>query len=73
MAEYIERESVKFTAKMSAYDNCVCNACHNLGKVVKLTIPNTLYFDGKKLTTKYHEYWLCMDCRKKLMRALEED
>ena len=32
--------------------------------------------DGKKLFTKYTEYWLCLNCREKLMRSLmwgEED
>lgn len=72
MGEY-ERKSVKFTAKMSTYDNCVCNACHNVGKVIKLEIPETKYFYGHNLTTKYTEFWLCMDCRKKLIQALKMD
>ena len=68
-----ERKSVKFTAKMSTYDNCVCNACHDVGKVIKLKMPETKYFDGKNLTTRYKGFWLCMDCRKKLIRALKID
>ena len=68
-----ERKSVKFTAKMSTCDNCVCNACHNVGEVIKLKMPETKYFDGKNLTTRYTEFWLCMDCRKKLIRALKMD
>ena len=72
MGEY-ERKSVKFPAKMSTCDNCVCSACHNVGEVIKLKIPETKYFDGKKLTTRYGELWLCMDCRKKLIRALKID
>ena len=68
--EKYERKSVKFPAKMSTYDNCVCNACHGVGKVIKLEIPETKYFDGNNLTTNYTELWLCMDCRKKLIQAL---
>ena len=68
-----ERKSVKFTAKMSTYDNCVCDACHNVGEVIKLKMPETKYFNGKNLTTRYTEFWLCMDCRKKLIRALKMD
>lgn len=69
--EKYERKSVNFPAKMSTYDNCVCNACHNVGKVIKLEIPETKYFDGNNLTTNYTELWLCMDCRKKLIQALK--
>ena len=63
MADRVERKTVIFRAKMSTADNCVCNACHNVGKVTKLTVPETKYFDGRKLTTHYFDFWLCMDCR----------
>ena len=44
MDERVEWKPVRFRAEMSTADNCVCNACHNVGKVVKLTIPETKYF-----------------------------
>lgn len=48
MDERVEWKPVRFRAEMSTADNCVCNACHNVGKVVKLTIPETRYW-GEKL------------------------
>ena len=66
----LERKNVRFTSVLSNADNCVCSACHNVGKVTKLTIPETKYFDGRKLTTHYFGFWLCMDCRERLIRAL---
>ena len=61
---------VNFPAEISAGNNCVCNACHHLGRVVKLKLPETLYRDGKSLTTEYADYWLCLNCREKLVHAL---
>ena len=66
----IDRKNVRFTSVLSAADNCICNACHNVGKVTKLTIPETKYFEGRKLTTHYFGFWLCMDCRERLILAL---
>lgn len=73
MADRVERKTVIFRAKMDTADNCVCNACHNVGKVTKLTIPETKYFDSRKLTTHYFDFWLCMDCRERLIRALTKE
>lgn len=67
---------VSFPSKVSEADNCICRACHHLGKVVKLALPTTLYHNAKGLSTVYKNYWLCMNCREKLMNALmwgEED
>ena len=66
-----KQNEVKFTTTVSEADNCICNACHATGHVMKLTYPETSYHDGKKLTTKYHEFWLCAPCRTKLVHALD--
>lgn len=60
---------VSFPAKISCADYCICNACHHLGRVVKLKLPETLYRNGR-LTTEYEAYWICLNCREKLMNAL---
>ena len=72
-AACVERETLIFRSKMSTVDNFVCDACHNAGQVIELTIPETKYFDGRKLTTRYFEFWLSMDCRERLIRALTKE
>ena len=62
---------VKFTGTLSTADNCLCNACHYGGYVVKLEIPETSYTNSGKLKTKYRAFWLCRKCRDKLVKALE--
>ena len=62
---------VKFQSELSTYDNCICNACHHIGHVIKLVVPETTYNNGGKLTTKYRPFWLCRRCRDKLVKALE--
>ena len=62
---------VTFKSKMSKSEYCFCTACHDTGWVMKVTLPETRYFDGNRLTTKYHEYWLCAKCRTKLTHALD--
>ena len=65
-----EKLTVKFPCDISNADNCICSACHNVGGVAKLQMPNTL-FNGKGiLKTEYSEYWLCFNCREKLMHSL---
>lgn len=63
---------VEFNTALGAYDNHICTACHNVGRVLKLKLPATLFYDGKRLATKYYEYWLCSECREKLLHALQE-
>lgn len=70
MTEYQDSIAVEFTSRASVYENCICDGCHHTGYVLKLKIPTTLYHDGKNLTTKYREYWLCRACRDKLVQAL---
>jgi hypothetical protein len=62
---------VKFISKMSKYENCSCTACHDVGRVMKVSLPTTLFHDGRNLSTKYKEYWLCCSCRSKLSNALD--
>ena len=67
----LERKNVRFTSVLSTADNCICNACHGDGQVIKLSLPETKYFNGNRLTTKRYSYWLCRSCRDKLLNALE--
>ena len=66
-----ERKESKFPSSISQYNNCVCDACFGVSQVIKLEMPITKYHNGKKLTTNYHSYWLCRECRDKLVKALE--
>lgn len=66
-----ERRTVIFQSEISAHDQCMCDACHGLGYVVKLKLPRTKFFDGSHLSTKHDTYWLCRECRDKLVKALK--
>mgnify|MGYP003288057619 CR=1 FL=1 len=66
-----ERFCVNFRAEISTADNCICNACHHIGWVIKLDLPETVYNNGGKLKTKYRPFWLCKNCRDKLVNALD--
>lgn len=65
-----DKLDVKFTATESEQSNCICTCCHATDKVLKLNIPNTMYFDGKTLSTTYYGFWLCPTCRHKLIKSL---
>lgn len=60
---------VEFRGHISDTNSCVCSGCHKTDFVLKLTVPETKYHDGKRLSTKYHEYWICDDCAGKLARC----
>lgn len=62
---------IRFRAIKSISNHCTCTCCHNVGKVVKLSIPETKYFDGQKLSTMYNEIWFCADCIKKLNKVIK--
>lgn len=62
---------VNFKTRVSKFDNCFCDACHDVAMVMKISLPKTLFHDGKTLSTKYSEYWLCAKCRTKLTHALD--
>lgn len=64
-------DDVRFPVVPSKQDNCICNACHRAGRVLKIDLPWTLYRDGKNLITRYTGYWLCEICHKKLIDAME--
>ena len=66
-----ERFCVEFRSVVGSVDNCICNACHHVGYVIKLELPETVYNNGGKLKTKYRPFWLCKNCRDKLVSALE--
>jgi len=65
-----EKLEVKFKSKLSSADNCFCTCCHDTGRVTKVRLPETKFHNGRNLTAKYQEYWLCEECRNKLMNAL---
>lgn len=66
-----EKMNVKFSAHVSEQNNCICDACHDTGTVMKLKLPYTRYHDRKKLSTKHREYWLCSGCRTKLRWVMD--
>lgn len=66
-----EFKVVEFKAVASKYADCYCGCCHATGRVVKINMPRTLYHDGRRLTTRYKELWLCDSCREKLVAALK--
>lgn len=66
-----ESLDVKFKTSMSKASNCICNACHAEGPVMKLTFPVTKFHNRKNLSAKYYQFWLCEKCRAKLSFALE--
>ena len=65
-----EKLNVSFISSISTADNCICSACHGEGKVIKLELPTTLYYNGNGLETRYKNYWVCKKCRDKLTHAL---
>lgn len=71
MAKNREPVEVDFPSKMSKADNCICNACFTDDRVIKLMLPNTCFDRNGRKRTSYDEYWLCRDCRDKLVKALE--
>ena len=67
----LEYKDVKFTAKISKHDNCCCDGCYRLGRVMKICVPETKHFDRKELRTIYSSTWLCENCLKLLKNAIE--
>lgn len=61
--------NVEFRGQLSDENNCVCSGCHKMGFVLKLTVPDTGYHDGERLSTKYRGYWICDDCVEKLAQC----
>lgn len=62
---------VEFRTHISEQNNCVCSGCRKTGTVLKLTVPETKYNDGKHLSTKYHGYWMYVDCVVKVARCFD--
>ena len=66
---------VKFKAKLSMYNNNVCDGCHKTAQVVMLRIPHTRYYANKRtgkrrLYTKYDSRYYCRECADQLESAL---
>lgn len=61
---------VTFTASTINKDNCICDCCHGTGRVIQVQIPDTKYFNGRSLSTKYSGLWICKTCADKLVEAL---
>ena len=55
----------------TATKGCACDACRNIGKVIKLRLPSTRFHDRKSLSTRHYDYWLCPACQQKLHNALD--
>lgn len=68
---YDDFKSVKVTSEIGKATNCICDFCHAMGRVIKIQIPETKFFDGYKLTTKYTSMWLCESCRDALRMAID--
>lgn len=68
-----ERLDVEFTAVRRQRNNCCCTACHGLGSVTVVRLPETSYgaISGK-LSTVYTPYWLCDSCKMQLQKVLAE-
>lgn len=67
------KADVSFAAKRGRSSHCTCYACFDIGKVTVVVFPHTYFQCGKNLYTEYKEFWLCDDCRKKLLAALREE
>lgn len=61
---------VDFPSELSRANNCICDACHDTNMVIRLKLPETKFFDGQGLSTKYTNYWLCGECGGKLLCSL---
>lgn len=63
--------NVKFIAKWSDNKYYSCSACHKIDRVLRIKFPETLFFNGYTLSTRYNQYWLCSECLGKLKKAME--
>jgi hypothetical protein len=62
----MDKLDVDFTAFKSNYDNCSCDCCHGLSKVIKLRIPETKYHEGilKERKKRMEKLKVCALCGK---------
>ena len=65
------RLDVSFEASMRKGNNCICRCCHGTGKVLEIQMPETAYFNGEPLRTRYEPFWICDSCAEKLDTALQ--
>lgn len=63
-------DSVRFAAEVSESRYGCCDGCHRCSRVIRLSLPSTLYHDRKNLSTRYYERWFCRACADKLLEAL---
>lgn len=68
----MDKCDVEFPSTVSEHSSCLCDCCHGTGKVVKLRVPGTYYYDGRYLSTRYHSLWVCRECAGKLIEALKK-
>ncbi len=66
------KADVEFVVKDGRSFHCTCSACFAVGKITVLVLPHTYFQCGKNLYTERKEYWLCDDCKKKLLAALQK-
>lgn len=65
-----KESKVRFPVEVDNADNCICSACHHIGRVIKLKLPGTIYDKDNMVNTYYVNYWICFNCREKLMKSL---
>jgi hypothetical protein len=63
-------KSIVFKSTLSRERNCLCDMCIEGGRVIKIGIPETKFFNGKTPSTRYTETWICESCRDHLVKAL---
>ena len=65
-SDYFDVEQIK-----SEYAQC--DSCHRVGGgTADVRIPVTRYYDHERQIKKTYSYWLCKECRGKLMEALRK-
>ena len=68
---YGERNpDVKFSARMRGHNNECCDCCFGVTSVVILRYPETKRHNGRSISTKYHEMWICEECLEKMKYAI---
>ena len=54
-------------------DYLQCDGCHKVTTATAVSLPKTLFYDGKHLEPRYTTYWFCPDCMNKLREAVNQN
>lgn len=71
MSDRIPQTNV-FCVKMEDEYYCQCECCHGTGKMARVRIPQTLFRNGKGLTTTSCTWWMCEECFETFKKTLNE-